>query len=407
MRVAPTDPLHSRVFDTDYLPALRRDNVELERSALVEIKEKSVVCKVRGGARCARAEVSAHSAAQDGRELPADVIVMANGFNITEMGFPMKVRALRRGNLDPLLTCPRAQIYGRNGHDVQSYWKANGGPQVYRGSMMSEFPNLFLCMGPNTGTGHFSYIFTAECVTRFAIRVMAPLLKAPRPTVFDAKAPGARRSPSVNITRQKELEEQVWIQSTSQNMVYSFNWCVRRGVRAASPSADSLAQRLVVRRPGLWPRGRRLPELCVAFHSPPARHALTPPYSPDDVLAALRHAHVQRLRVPGRARAGRPPHAHPPGARHRRHAHPLARADGQVQAGRLRRRPAQGAPGGGQADQVRPRPLSAGASHRRRCGCRTHNRALSQPLPLREALHPSTPPTPFPFSLSMCSVSLF
>jgi len=35
----------------------------------------------------------ADNLAQDGRELPADVIVMANGFNITEMGFPMKVRA--------------------------------------------------------------------------------------------------------------------------------------------------------------------------------------------------------------------------------------------------------------------------------------------------------------------------
>jgi hypothetical protein len=159
-----------------------------------------------------------------------------------------------------MAACSRhAQIYGRNGHDVQSYWKANGGPQVYRGSMMSEFPNLFLCMGPNTGTGHFSYIFTAECVTRFAIRVMAPILKAPRPTVFDSKAPGARRSPSVNITRQKEIEEQVWIQSTSQNMVYSFNWCVQcdSGLRRVL----TFAQRLVVRRPRLGPRGCRLPEL--------------------------------------------------------------------------------------------------------------------------------------------------
>ena len=49
-RVPLADALRSRVFDTDYLPALRRDNVELERSALVEIKEKSVICKVRRNA---------------------------------------------------------------------------------------------------------------------------------------------------------------------------------------------------------------------------------------------------------------------------------------------------------------------------------------------------------------------
>ncbi|PWN46061.1 FAD/NAD(P)-binding domain-containing protein [Ceraceosorus guamensis] len=174
-----------RVFDTDYLPTLHRDNVELESSPLVEIKEKSVLTK-------------------DGRELPADVIVLANGFAVTNMGFPMK-------------------IYGKTGKTVQDYWAEAGGPGCYRGSMMSEFPNFALAMGPNTGTGHFSYIFTSECSTRFAIEIFKPIIQAPRPTVFNAKAPGAKKQPSVCVRPEKEEQEQCWIQKQSRSMVYTFD----------------------------------------------------------------------------------------------------------------------------------------------------------------------------------------
>lgn len=179
-----------RVFDTGYLASLRRSNVELEPSALVEIRPKSVLTK-------------------DGRELPADVIVMANGFNLREMGFPMK-------------------IYGRGGVSIQDHWARVGGPQVYRGCMMHGFPNLFTLMGPNTGTGHFSYIFTAECVVNFAIKVMKPILESPRPTVLTTKelnisgdVPTSTRNATVEVSKDAETNENVWIQSKSQNMVYS------------------------------------------------------------------------------------------------------------------------------------------------------------------------------------------
>lgn len=112
------------MFDTGYLPCLHRDNVDLVTSKTTLIKENSVVC-------------------EDGQEYPADVIVLANGFATTEMGFPMKIE-------------------GRNGITMQEYWKKHGGPQAYRGCMMADFPNFFLGMGTNSGTGHFSYIFTAE-----------------------------------------------------------------------------------------------------------------------------------------------------------------------------------------------------------------------------------------------------
>lgn len=54
------------------------------------------------------------------------------------------------------------QIIGRKGVNLQDYWKGNGGPQTYRSCMLAQFPNFFYGMGTNSGTGHFSYIFTAE-----------------------------------------------------------------------------------------------------------------------------------------------------------------------------------------------------------------------------------------------------
>lgn len=167
-----------RVFDTDYLSCLNRDNVDLVTSHVTEIRERSVVTK-------------------DGQEHPADVIVLANGFAVTELGFPMRIE-------------------GRDGITIQEYWKKNGGPQSYRGCMLSDFPNFYLGMSTNSGTGHFSYIFTSECLSRFAIRTMRPVLEAPRPYLLDAKSPLAKRGPTVCVKAAAEKQEIVWIQATSQ-----------------------------------------------------------------------------------------------------------------------------------------------------------------------------------------------
>lgn len=175
-----------RVFDTGYLESLQRQNVDLVTSHVTQIKENTVVTK-------------------DGTEYPADVIVLANGFKIKDAGFPLK-------------------IVGRNGVNLQDYWKQNGGPQTYRSCMISHFPNFFEGMGTNSGTGHFSFMFTAECQAQFAIRVMQPILQTPRPFVFDTKSPSFKRGATVTCKREAEEDEVVWAQSTSyQKMVYGYN----------------------------------------------------------------------------------------------------------------------------------------------------------------------------------------
>lgn len=99
-----------RVFDTDYLPSLRRDNVELETDPLVEIKENSVVTK-------------------SGKELKADVIVMANGFNVTRMGFPMLV-------------------YGESGKTMQEYWEKKGESREAKSKSKEDFDHNVLLLLP-------------------------------------------------------------------------------------------------------------------------------------------------------------------------------------------------------------------------------------------------------------------
>lgn len=93
-----------RVFDTDYLSALRRDNIELETDPLTEIRENSVVTK-------------------SGKVLDADIIVMANGFNVTRMGFPML-------------------LYGEKGQTLQEYWEAKGELSLFLPLSSCQHPSL-------------------------------------------------------------------------------------------------------------------------------------------------------------------------------------------------------------------------------------------------------------------------
>ena len=83
----------------------------------------------------------------DGTRRPADVIVLATGFQVTEMA-------------------ARLDITGRDGHNLREVW-ADDNPSAYLGISVPGFPNLFCMQGPNTGLGHGgSAIFQSECQAR-------------------------------------------------------------------------------------------------------------------------------------------------------------------------------------------------------------------------------------------------
>lgn len=53
-------------------------------------------------------------------------------------------------------------VIGRNGISVEQHWNRFGGIEAYKSVAMNEFPNLFYLLGPNSGRGHTSVLFSIE-----------------------------------------------------------------------------------------------------------------------------------------------------------------------------------------------------------------------------------------------------
>ncbi|KAL2830394.1 hypothetical protein BJY01DRAFT_260899 [Aspergillus pseudoustus] len=133
-----------RVFDTDYLACLHRENMKLVHADLIE-------CITATGVRT-------HS----GCEVPANAIVLATGFKATQFLFHLEIR-------------------GEQGISITEYWQNTPSqvPHAYYGTCVASFPNFFILNGPNTATGHTSVIFTAECQISFILKVLDPILRPP------------------------------------------------------------------------------------------------------------------------------------------------------------------------------------------------------------------------------------
>jgi cation diffusion facilitator CzcD-associated flavoprotein CzcO len=123
------------LISDDYYPTLSRENVELITTPIDHVREDAVV--LRGG-----------------RVLPADVIILATGFESTDFLVPMRIEGLG----------------GRLLHEV---WK--DGAEAYLGLTVAGFPNFFMLYGPNTNLGHNSIIFMLECQVHYVMACLRAL----------------------------------------------------------------------------------------------------------------------------------------------------------------------------------------------------------------------------------------
>ena len=118
-----------RVLLSDtYDPALAAENADVVAGGAVEVTPTGVV-----GA--------------DGVERPADTIVFATGFHVTDSPSYQLVR-------------------GRGGRTLGDAFLEHG---AYKGTTCRGFPNLWVMAGPNTGIGHTSLVFMIESQIRYVL----------------------------------------------------------------------------------------------------------------------------------------------------------------------------------------------------------------------------------------------
>ena len=161
------------LISNKWLPMFNRDNVELVTSGIQELREHSVLLK-------------------DGRELPADCIILGTGF-VT----------------DPRIYLKNFPCHGLPGHDLNKDWKDGG--EAYYGTTVTGFPNLFQLVGPNTALGHNSIIFMIEAQVHY-IQQCLQLLKHKGADYMDLK-PEAQRS--FNEKLQGQFKGTVWASGCS------------------------------------------------------------------------------------------------------------------------------------------------------------------------------------------------
>ncbi|KAL2857329.1 hypothetical protein BJY01DRAFT_137718 [Aspergillus pseudoustus] len=126
-----------RIFDCGYLASLHNPKALLTDAKILEIVPEGVQTS-------------------DGL-IPADVIVLATGFDTTRF-------------------LPGLTVHGRNGTTVEEHWSRQDGPGAYNTSAMNRFPNFFMLLGPNTVTGHTSAIMASENSVNYALRILKPVL---------------------------------------------------------------------------------------------------------------------------------------------------------------------------------------------------------------------------------------
>jgi cation diffusion facilitator CzcD-associated flavoprotein CzcO len=154
------------LIDDDFYPSLTRPNVSVETSPIQRIARDGVVTA-------------------DGVHHPADVLILATGFQATSFLAPM-------------------QIEGVGGRKLEAAWR--DGAEAHLGLTVAGFPNFFMMYGPNTNLGHNSIIFMIECQVGYALQCIQELVR--RGIAYLDVKPEVMRSYNEEV--QRELRDTAW-----------------------------------------------------------------------------------------------------------------------------------------------------------------------------------------------------
>ncbi|KAF9470688.1 FAD/NAD(P)-binding domain-containing protein [Pholiota conissans] len=125
------------IFDSNYLSALHRPNLDLNYDGIDTIVEDGILTKT-------------------GEHIQLDTLIFSTGY-VTD-SYPIAIK-------------------GRKGQTVQDYYDEQKGPKAYLGTCLPGFPNFFMIFGPNITTGHTSVVWTNELQVNYIMQLINPVLQ--------------------------------------------------------------------------------------------------------------------------------------------------------------------------------------------------------------------------------------
>ena len=179
-----------RIFDAFWLDSLNDPKIDLTTQPVTSLQRKGVT--LGPGRTYPDPKDENSKAPTDERHLPADAIILANGFELTTWLSPLRV-------------------VGKDGAVIQEVWDSRGGPQAYMGNAMDGFPNFFIIFGPNTATGHSSVILASENMVEYSLKFIKKILN------HDVE--------TVDVKKEKEIAWTQMIQEKLQGTVWHSGGC--------------------------------------------------------------------------------------------------------------------------------------------------------------------------------------
>lgn len=188
-----------RIVDTDWFRSLQHPKIDLTTLPLTKIHAKSVT--LGPGRNYPPMSKTDSKVPTDEKEVPADVIIFANGYEAGEWLHPLDVT-------------------GKGGKSLYETWNERGGSQAYMGTAMDGFPNFFLIFGPNTATGHSSVILASENMVNYSLKFIKPILQGEVKTC-EVKETAERRWTE---RLQRELKNSVWMSGGCTSWYRKGSW---------------------------------------------------------------------------------------------------------------------------------------------------------------------------------------
>ncbi|MGB6138300.1 MAG: NAD(P)/FAD-dependent oxidoreductase, partial [Shewanella sp.] len=120
------------IINSTFYKGIQKPNAHLITEGIERITETGIITK-------------------DGNHHELDVLVLSTGFNAFNFMRPMN-------------------LVGRNNVHIDKAWAHK--IKAYRSMLLSDYPNFFLMLGPNTPIGNFSVIAMSEVQTDYVIKLI-------------------------------------------------------------------------------------------------------------------------------------------------------------------------------------------------------------------------------------------